>query len=497
MTEPKPVVHRATELIRQAMAKVFPAHWSFLLGELAMFSFVVLVLSGLYLNLFYDASSETVTYQGSYEALQGVEVSRAYSSVLDITFDRPAGAIVRQTHHWASLVFVGSIILHAMRVFFTGAFRRPRRLNWAVGVTMMGLAMGAGFFGLALPHDVLGGTGSRIGHAFAVSIPLIGPGLADLVFGGEFAGEGMLYRFWQIHVIALPLLIAGLLGVHLTLVWLQTHTHYRRDTGRADAESDRSATSDHGETPDPTQRPDDDKAPGADDPEGTVVGAAAWPGYALKTVGLFAIVAGVIVGLGSVFQIGPIWLYGPFDPAAATVPAQPDWYLGWVEGILRIAPSLEIQMFGYEIPSPFLTGLLFPVLVFVVLYAWPFAEAAVTGDRRPHHGLDRPRDRPVRTSLGVAGLALLGVLLLAGSHDLQGLLLGVSVDDMTVAYRLLVVMVPLAAGIVTYSVCTALIRTEDEGSGRPGIGPWQPDDVPRADVPSGSDVAAQPAGAER
>jgi ubiquinol-cytochrome c reductase cytochrome b subunit len=282
--------------------------------------------------------------------------------------------------------------------------------------------MVAGFFGLALPHDVLGGTGTRIGHAFATSIPVIGPGVADVVFAGEFPAAGMLHRFWQLHVIILPILIGGLLAAHLALVYVQTHTQPAAGRARSD----------------------------------NVVGTKAVPGYALKTVGLLCIVVAVLVALGALVQIAPVWLYGPFDASAATVPAQPDWYLGWVEGALRIIPNVDVRLGRWEIPSPFLSGIALPVAVFAVLYAWPWAEARVTGDDEEHHLIDRPRDHPVRTALGVAGLTFLGVLLAAGSHDLQGLLLGVSVDVMTGFYRVLVLVLPPVAGVVAWKVCRDL-----------------------------------------
>lgn len=414
--------------------KVFPGHWSFLLGELAMFSFLVLVVTGVYLAWFYDASMETVTYDGSYEALVGVEVTRAYHSVLDITFDRPAGSLVRQTHHWAALVFVAAIALHAARIFFTGAFRRPRRVNWVIGVTMLGVAMASGFFGLALTHDLLGGTGARIGHAFAVSIPVIGPGVADVVFGGDFANEDMLHRFWWFHVILLPLIIGGLLAIHLALVFAQSHTQYPDRDGRRRADN--------------------------------VVGAGAWPGYLLKATSVAATVGAVLLALGALVQIAPIWLYGPFDASSATVPAQPDWYLGWVEGALRIAPALDLTLWGREIPSPFFVGVAFPVAVFVTLYAWPFAEERLTGDRGDHHLLQRPRDHPVRTALGAGGLSFLVVLLMAGSHDLQALLIRVPVDSVTSAYRWTAVLVPPSVGLIAWSVCRSLVRSELEGVGQ-------------------------------
>lgn len=428
-TVPRPVRRRAAH----AADKVFPGHGSFLLGEIAMFSFFVLVASGVYLALFYEASGEAVVYDGSYEPMRGVTVSAAYASVMDITFDRPFGAVIRQTHHWAALVFIAAITLHAARVFFTGAFRSPRRLNWMIGLTMLVLALTAGFFGLALPHDLQGGTSSRIGHSFAVSIPVIGPGVADVAFGGDFDEPGMLHRFWILHVFVLPILIALHLVGHLALVWLQTHTQF--GAGRR------------------TER--------------NVVGTSGWPGYAVKTAGLALVVTGVLLAMGAMLQIAPIWLYGPFDAAAATVPAQPDWYLGWVEGALRILPPMNLLILGWEIPSPFFTGVLLPLAVFAVLYAWPALEARLTGERGPHHIAERPRDRPVRTALGAAGLTFLGVLLLAGSHDLQALLVRVPIERVTDVYRILLVVAPPIVGFSVHRICHALVRSELEGRGQP------------------------------
>jgi ubiquinol-cytochrome c reductase cytochrome b subunit len=422
--------------VRHAPDKIFPRHASFLLGEIALLSFAVLVVTGIYLTWFYDASGELTVYDGSYEPMQGVEVSRAYASVLDITFDRPFGSIIRQTHHWAALVFVAALVLHAMRVFFTGAFRRPRRANWLVGLVLMGLAMANGFFGLSLPNDLLGGTGSRIGHAFAVSIPVIGPGVAEVLFAGEFGNPASLHRFWQLHVLVIPSLIILALSTHLGLVWMRTHTQF---------------------TDELTAR-------------NTVVGSRGWPDYASKTVGLALVVGSSLLAMGALVQIAPIWLYGPFDPAAATVPAQPDWYLGWVEGALRIIPNADVIIAGYEIPSPFFTGVLLPLLVFGVLAAWPFAEERLTGDHAEHHAAERPRDRPLRTALGVGGLAGLTVLLAGGSHDLQAFMLRVPIGNVTTVYRVLLVCVPVVAGLVTWVTCTALVRGEADDPGASGGG---------------------------
>jgi ubiquinol-cytochrome c reductase cytochrome b subunit len=417
---------RLEKQVYSAAKKVFPGHWSFLLGEIAMFSFFVLVGTGLYLTFFYEADATSVRYDGAYTPLHGVEISAAFRSVLDITFERPFGLVIRQTHHWAALVFIAVILLHAARVFFTGAFRRPRRLNWTVGLTLMGLAMATGFFGFALPHDLLGGTSARIGHAFAVSIPWIGPGVAEMLFGGAFGNPDMLRRLWQLHVLVMPITIGGLLLAHLTLVWLQTHTQFR----------------------------------GGEASDEVVTGTAAIPGYALKTVGLAALVGGVLIAAGSLLEIAPLWINGPFDPTAATVPAQPDWYLAWVEGALRILPAADLTVWGREIPGPFLVGVALPVALFALLYAWPFLEERIVGDRGGHHLLDRPRDRPVRTAFGVALLALLTVLMAAASHDQQAAALQVPVDRMTDAYRVAVVVVPGLAAVVAYHINRARLRDE-------------------------------------
>jgi ubiquinol-cytochrome c reductase cytochrome b subunit len=425
----------AGELVGAVGRKVFPAHRTFLLGELALFSFGVLVVTGLYLAIFYEASTERSCTTGTYEPMVGVEVSRSYASVMDVTFDRPGGWIIRQTHHWASLVFVAVMVLHAMRIFFTGAFRRPRQLNWVVGLTLLVLAIGAGYAGLSLPHDLLGGTGSRIGHAVLLSVPIVGPGLVELLFAGEFGNPGMLHRLWLLHVVVVPMLIGGLLATHLALVWKQTHTQY------------------------PSTRRD----------EHHVDGDRLWPRQALKSGGLALMTFATLVLMGATLQIAPIWLYGPFDAASSTVPAQPDWYLGWIEGALRIVPSTEVVLFGrWEIPNAFFVAAVLPVLTFAVLYAWPFVEPRFTGDRDPHHLLDRPRDRPVRTALGVAGLTALVVLTLAGSHDLAALLVRVPVDRVTTVYRWLLVLAPPIAGWATHSVCRSL--TADERAAVPPAG---------------------------
>ncbi|MFP5375212.1 MAG: cytochrome b [Acidimicrobiia bacterium] len=419
-------------MARRAMAtagrKVFPDHWSFLLGEIAAYSLVVLFGTGIALAFVFDASDARVVYDGDYEPLAGVEMSRAYRSVVDLSLGGTAGLALRQTHHWAALVFVGAIALHACRVFFTGAFRRPRRLNWSIGVTLLALALLTGFAGVALPDDVLGGTGARIGYASVLSVPVVGPGLAFWVFGGEFPGAQMVNRLWLFHVFVLPLAIAGAFGSHLWLLWRQTHT----------------------QMPGPWRR------------DRSIAGDRLWPRHLARTSALFAVVVAVLGALGATVQVNPVWLHGPFDEGAATVPAGPDWFLMWIEGALRIVPAVGVELGSFEVPSPFFVGVALPLAFFALLYAWPLIEERATGDRAEHHTLERPADRPVRAALGSTALSVLAVLGLAANHDYLGSVLGVSIEDMTAAFRLLLVVVPPSVGAVVF-----VLARQRSGARRP------------------------------
>lgn len=418
-----------SSFVRQTLNKVFPDHWSFLLGEIALYCFIVLVLTGVFLSLFYDASTNEVVYRGSYDPLQGVEVSEAYESVLKISFDVRAGLVMRQIHHWAALVFVAVIVVHLCRIFFTGAFRRPREINWVIGVTLLVLAIFNGFTGYSLPDDLLSGTGLRIAYSVALSIPLVGTWIAFLVFGGEFPADEIMGRLFVTHVMIVPALLAVLITAHLAIIWRQKHTQF----------------------PGPGRREDN------------VVGPRLWPTYAAKSIGLFFGVFAILAALGGLVQINPVWLYGPFRPEQVTSPAQPDWYLGWVEGALRLFPAWETRAFGYEIPNPFYPAVLLPGVTFLLLYAWPFLEAWLTGDRQPHHLLDRPRDRPVRTALGTATLVFYGMLFFSASNDLVAKWLGVPVQTITWVFRILALALPPASGYLTYRLMRAL---RDSGAER-------------------------------
>jgi ubiquinol-cytochrome c reductase cytochrome b subunit len=412
----------ATSFTREALNKVFPDHWSFMLGEIALYCFVFLVATGTFLAFFFVPSAGEVVYRGSYAPLRGVEVSEAFASVMRISFDVRVGLVIRQSHHWAALLFVAAIVAHLARLFFTGAFRRPRELNWIIGVTLLLLAIANGFTGYSLPDDLLSGTGLRIAYSIALSAPLIGTWLAYLLFGGEFPAPDILSRLQVLHIYLVPLAMGALIAAHLAIVWRQKHTQF----------------------------------PGPGRTETNVVGSVLWPTYAARSVGLFFAISGLLAAMGGLLQINPIWLYGPFVPEAVSSPAQPDWYVGWLEGALRIFPAWEPELFGFRLPNPFFPGIVLPTVTFGLLYAWPFVEARFTGDRAEHHLLDRPRDRPIRTAIGVGVLAFYAVLLLAGSNDILARFLGVPVGGVTVALRVLVFALPLAAALIAHRAMRAL-----------------------------------------
>ena len=349
--------------IRTGMRKVFPDHWSFLLGEVALFSFVILLLTGTFLTLFYTPDTRTVIYEGSYKVLRGQEVSAAYNSVMRISFDVQAGLLMRQVHHWAALIFFGAIAAHLARIFFTGAFRRPRELNYLIGIGLLTFALGEGITGYSLPDDLLSGVGLRIIDSVMLSVPFVGPWVSSLFFGGEYPTADIISRLFVFHIMLLPGLLIGGIGAHLALLWLQKHTQFRG----------------HGAS------------------ESNVVGLSFWPGQVFRSLGLMLLTAAVITLLAGLIQINPVWLYGPYVPYVATVPAQPDWYVGWLEGALRLGLPIEPTILGVTIPSVFVPGVLIPGLLMTLLALWPFLEARLTHDHTEHHLLDAPWQTPIRT----------------------------------------------------------------------------------------------------
>jgi ubiquinol-cytochrome c reductase cytochrome b subunit len=421
---------------RTGLKKIFPDHWSFLLGEIALFSFIILLLTGTFLTLFYRPDAAPVIYNGPYAPLQGQEVSAAYESVMRLSFEIRAGLVMRQIHHWSALVFVASIVIHMLRVFFTGAFRRPREMNWLVGVALLLLAMGMGFTGYSLPDDLLSGTGLRIAYSVLISVPFVGPHLAFLVFGGEFPTEGIISRLFVLHVMLLPAMIIGLIGAHLGILWRQKHTQFK----------------------------------GAGKSETNVVGKPFWPQQAFKSLGLMLITGAVLSFMGGLIQINPVWAYGPFDATAVSAASQPDWYIGWLEGALRLFPPFDVTILGVTVPSPFIPGVVLPGIAFGVMGAWPFIEAKLMGDNQEHHLLDDPTDVPLRLAVGVAGTVFFILLTIAGGNDVLAVTFNSPVDQITNVLRIAVLLAPPAAGLIAYRIARGARRSPAEPFAKdPGV----------------------------
>ncbi len=435
---------------RKVLNKVFPDHWSFMLGEVALYCFIVLVATGVFLTFFFDPSQTQTRYTGSYGPLQGVPMSAAYSSAIRMSFDVRAGLFMRQIHHWAALVFVWAIIAHLCRIFFTGAYRRPREINWIVGVTLLILVMLNDFLGYSLLDDLLSGTGLRIGYSIVQSIPIVGNWLAYLLWGGPYPGNEIFRRLFIVHVLLVPLLIMGLLGAHLGILWRQKHTHFRGPGRRDD----------------------------------NVVGSRLWPVYAAKSLGLFACLTGVLALMAAYLQINPIWLYGPYRPASVTTYAQPDFVLGWVEGALRLFPGWDIVIAShYRIAAAFWPAVVFPGVTFVVLYLWPFIDRKLTGDRQLEHSvLEMPRDRPLKTAFGLGVLTFYAILLLAGSQDIIASEMNTTIYPVTWGLRIGVIVAPFVVGWISWKLLHDLKHSHEQPE-EPEP-PEAPNEVPASMAPS-------------
>jgi ubiquinol-cytochrome c reductase cytochrome b subunit len=415
--------------IRFLMSYVFPDHWSFLLGEIALYSFVTLIATGTFLALFFEPSLGHVVYHGGYGALQGEAVSAAYSSTLRLSSHVSGGLLMRQTHHWAALVFVAAITLHLLRIVFTGAFRKPRDVNYFIGVTLLALAILEGFAGYSLPDDLLSGMGLAIAWGVAMSIPLIGGPFATALWDGRFPGTTSFEsRLFIAHVFVIPAILAALIAVHLAIIMIQRHSQF----------------------------------PGIGRREDNVVGTPLWPGYALRSLGLFAAVVAVLVLMGGLIQINPVWLWGPYHTYVGTNGAQPDWYLGWLIGALRLMPNLEIHLFGHTlVPNPFFGGVLFPSLVFALLYALPWLDRRwISRDYARHDLLERPRENPRRTGLAAAVFAAVAIVFAAGSADRLFFQFGFGYEGAVWFFRGAFLIVPLLVYVLVKRVCLVLQASE-------------------------------------
>ncbi|WP_256104447.1 ubiquinol-cytochrome c reductase cytochrome b subunit [Streptomyces sp. ODS05-4] len=413
-------------LAKANMRKIFPDHWSFMLGEICLYSFIIIILTGVYLTLFFHPSMNEVHYHGSYVPMQGIRMTEAYASTLDISFDVRGGLLIRQIHHWAALIFIAGMFVHMMRVFFTGAFRKPRELNWMFGFLLFVLGMFTGFTGYSLPDDLLSGTGVRFTQGAILATPIVGTYLSMFLFGGEFPGHDIIARFYSIHILLLPGIMLGLVVAHLILVFYHKHTQF----------------------------------PGPGRTNKNVVGMPLLPVYMAKAGGFFFLVFGVIAIIAALFTINPIWALGPYRPDQVSTGAQPDWYMGFAEGLVRVMPGWEINLWGHTL----VLGVFIPLVVFgLVLGAiamYPFIESWITGDKREHHILDRPRNAPTRTALGVAWVTSYMVMLIGGGNDIFATHLHLSINSITWFVRISYFVGPVIAFIVTKRICMGLQRRD-------------------------------------
>lgn len=390
-------------LHRKYGRKVFPVHSTFFLGEMALFSFLILVLTGTYLGFVYVPSNVPV-------ALNDETIPEAYASVRLIE-SIPVASLFRNTHHWAAHVMIASILLHTMRIFFTGTYRKPREINWVIGVVLLGLTLMAGFVGYALPYDSYAVTATGIGFSIARSIPWIGDFASELFFGGAFPTLGSLSRLYTLHVFVLPAMLAGIMSLHLLLVIKQKHTQpgYAREQAEP----------------------------------GKVLGVPLIPYQALLAGQLLFLMFGALFLLSAFVPPHPLTEFGP--PQASTPEVKPDWYLLWIYGFLKIVPSeAAFKLFGATFGPDFLGGLLFPALVFGVLTLAPWMDRTNRRAIRRFEYLEPVRQSPIRTASGVAMLAFLGTLCLAAYYDEIGMTLG--------QIWVVVVVVPVALGGLTATI---------------------------------------------
>jgi ubiquinol-cytochrome c reductase cytochrome b subunit len=413
--------------LKRNLRKVFPDHWSFLLGEIALYSFILLLLSGVFLTLWFKPSMSHVIYEGAYTPLRGIGMSEAYASTLDLSFEVRGGLLMRQVHHWSALLFLAAMAAHMLRTFFTGAFRKPREMNWLIGVVLLVLGVAAGFTGYSLPDDLLSGTGLRIIEGGMLAIPVVGTYLSFFLFGGEYPGDDIIARLYPLHILLIPGLIIALVTVHLMLLWYQKHTHWG-GPGRT---------------------------------ENNVVGPPFFPVYVAKAGGFTFVVMGVIVLMAATIQINPVWFWGPYDPSQVSAGTQPDWYVGFLDGALRVMPNWEISALGYTFsPNVLIPAIVLPGLILTPLALYPWIEQRATRDRREHHLLDRPRNVPVRTGIGVAFITFYLLLWIAGGNDFFSTVLNIPVNWITRFIQVGVFVLPPIAFWVTKRLCLGLQRRD-------------------------------------
>ena len=405
-----------------------PLHWSNMFGVVSMACVIVLFATGVFLMFLYTPSSAPVVYRGAYLPLHGTTMSRALASTLALSFQVQGGLLIRQAHHWAALLLPAAIILQLLVSFFTGAFRTPRKTGWVLLFLILIVALVGGWSGYALPDDMLSGTGLRIVQGIVVGIPVVGAWASALLFGGSFPGA-IIEHLYPIHIVIVPVLLVALL-------WLRIRSGYARGPAQL---------------------------PGPGRTEDNVVGVPIFPTAAVRAGGLLLTVMGLLFLVSATFAVSPVWLYGPSSPADASADSQPDWYTGFLDGALRLVPpGWGFVWLGHTWSLAILLPLAVVGAFLVAVVLYPFVEQWISGDKREHNLLDRPRNTPTRTSIGVAGMTFYGALWGAGSADLVATHFQVSLEAVLVFYQVALLAGPITAFLVTRRICFALQRRDRE-----------------------------------
>jgi ubiquinol-cytochrome c reductase cytochrome b subunit len=407
--------------LRPLLKRAVPSHWTVFLASVWAACLVVLIVTGVFLLFYYDPSNETVIYHGSYPLLRGTEVSKAFNSTLQVSFEVRAGLLMRQAHHWAALLLPAALMLHMLSLFFTGGFRRPRQWGWVLLSLIFVVCLAGGWSGYALPDDDLSATGLRIFEGILLSIPVVGTSLTGLVFGGEYPGGIVTHLYW-LHVLVVPLMLALLVAIRLRLARKRRPAQFA-GPGRA---------------------------------EDNVVGLAAST-IAVRAGGLFLITAGVLFAMAGTLSVSPAWLHGPATSSDASSGSQPDWYTSFLDGALRLVPpGWEFTWLG----GTWSLGVLVPQVVggsfVLIVVIYPFLEARLTGDRQAHNILDRPRNAPNRTGLGVAGLVFFGSLWAAAGTDVIATHFHVPFETEVYVLRFSLLAGPFMAYWLTREICLGL-----------------------------------------
>ena len=368
---------------------LFTDRWVVRLGRIAFASFVVVMVSGVFLLFHYDPSTDLVRYAGPFAPLRGLTMSKALASTLDITFEVRGGLLMRQVHHWGTLVMAAALMLMILRVFFTAGYRMRRR--WLVLVGLLLTTMAAGFTGAVLPDDLLSGTSLSIFDGVVRSIPFVGTWLSSVLFG-----ESLIQKMYGLHVAVLPLVLVVLFAA----------------LGRA-------LRSRAG---------------------------------AVRRTGAFLMTTAVLVVMGAIATVNPVWLYGPADPANASAGASPEWYVAVVDGALRLVPpDWEFVWLG----RTWAVAVLLPVAVvglfFAVVATWPWLERWL------------PRDNAFRAGVGVAGMAFYGVLWMAAAADTIAVRFQLSIETVLHGLQILVFAGPVVGFLITRSLARAPKREPESG----------------------------------